>query len=216
MATRQAGRATPPQPAAGGRVAQRRRTREAIVAATKRLLAEGGSPSVDAIAAAADVSRRTVYMHFPTLDQLVLDATVGMLSEGRVDAMLDPDRHGDDALARVDGLVQALVALAPETLPLGRKIIRLTVDADAPADGARRGFRRRQWIERAVEPLRPRLSDEQFTRLVSALSVLLGWEAMVVLRDVAGLDPAEEERTLRWSARTLVTTMLAEAEAGER
>jgi hypothetical protein len=151
-------------------------------------------------------------MHFPTLDQLVLDATVGMLSEGRVDAMLDPDRHGDDVLARVDGLVQALVALAPETLPLGRKIIRLTVDADAPADGARRGFRRRQWIERAVEPLRPRLSAEQFTRLVSALAVLLGWEAMVVLRDVAGLDPEEEERTLRWSARTLVTAMLEEAE----
>ncbi|MFL6139001.1 MAG: TetR/AcrR family transcriptional regulator [Frankiaceae bacterium] len=202
-----------------GRVAQRRRTRDAIVAAAKRLLADGRTPSIDEIAAAADVSRRTIYMHFPTLDQLLLDATAGLLSEGAVDALLDPDRHGDDVLARVDGLVRAFVELAPDTLPLGRKIIRLTVDAEQGSDGVRRGYRRRQWIERAVEPLRPRLAGEQFARLVAGLSVVLGWEAMVVLRDVAGLDPAAEERTMRWAARAMVTAMLAEAgeavDAGE-
>jgi predicted DNA-binding transcriptional regulator YafY len=41
------------------------------------LLAQGAEPSVNDIAAAAEVSRRTVYMHFPTLDQLMLDATLG-------------------------------------------------------------------------------------------------------------------------------------------
>jgi AcrR family transcriptional regulator len=197
-----------------GRVAQRRRTREAIVAATKRLLADGRTPSIDEIAAVADVSRRTVYMHFPTLDQLLLDATVGMLSESAVDALLDPERYGGDVLARVDGLARAFVELAPTTLPLGRKIVRLTVDAERPAGGARRGYRRLDWIERAVEPLRPRLTDEQFARLVSGLSVILGWETMIVLRDVAGLDPEAEERTIRWAARALVQAMLAEADGG--
>jgi AcrR family transcriptional regulator len=53
-----------------GRVAQRRRTRRAIVDATMTLLSQGVEPSVNEIAAAADVSRRTVYMphapHAPT------------------------------------------------------------------------------------------------------------------------------------------------------
>ena len=48
-----------------------------------RLLGEGRTPTIDEIATAADVARRTVYMHFPTLDQLILDATMRLLGEGR-------------------------------------------------------------------------------------------------------------------------------------
>jgi AcrR family transcriptional regulator len=200
-------------PPSAGRVAQRRRTREAIVAAAKRLLADGKHPSIDEIALAADVSRRTIYMYFPTLDQLLLDATAGMLAESTVDAVLASDDYGDDVLARLDALVGALLELAPSTLPLGRKIIRLTVDAEHRDGGARRGYRRMKWIEWAVEPLRRRLAGEQYERLVSALSVLLGWEAMIVLQDVRDLDPAEEERVIRWAVRALVTEMLDEADA---
>src|SRR5215475_10220436 len=75
------GRPTRPgQPAQPGRAAQRRRTRRAIVEATSRLLAGGADPSINDIAAAADVSRRTIYTYFPTLDQLLLDATIGAMN----------------------------------------------------------------------------------------------------------------------------------------
>jgi len=148
------------EPASSGRAAQRRRTRAAIVAATRQLVAEGKTPSIDEIAAAADVSRRTIYMYFPTVDQLLLDATVALLSEATIDAVLDPDRYGDDVIARTDALARTLVELAPDTLPLGRKIIRLTVDAPPATEGERRGYRRVEWIERAVEPLRDRVRAE--------------------------------------------------------
>src|SRR5580765_4163346 len=114
--------------AASGRVAQRRRTRAAIVAATRQLIAAGRTPSIDEIAAAADVSRRTIYMYFPTVDQLLLDAATGLLTQATVDAAIDTDGHGDDPIARADALAHAIVELAPDTLPLGRKIIALTVD----------------------------------------------------------------------------------------
>ena len=55
-----------------GRYRQKRRTRAAIVAATSELLRSGVTPSVGEIADAADVSRRTVYSYFPTLEQLLL------------------------------------------------------------------------------------------------------------------------------------------------
>jgi hypothetical protein len=68
-----------------------------------------------------------------------------------------------------------------------------------------------QWIERALEPLRPRLSAEQVERLASALALVVGWEAMTVLRDVRGLDPEQEERVLTWAAGALVEAMIREA-----
>jgi AcrR family transcriptional regulator len=188
------------------------------VDAATRLLTEGRTPSVDDIAAAADVSRRTVYMYFPTLDQLLLDAAVGALSARTIDAAVTGEAAADDAVARVEALVSATVKLAPDTLPLGRKIIKLTVDAPAPSEGAgtgKRGYRRIQWIEQAVEPLRRRLSQEQFDRLVSALALVIGWEAQIVLEDVRGLGPVEEERVVRWAARSLVHAMIEEASTDE-
>jgi AcrR family transcriptional regulator len=169
---------------------------------------------VDEIAAAADVSRRTVYMYFPTLDQLLLDATVGALSATEMDTAMSSAAAAEDAGAGVDALVRTSTRLAPVTLPLGRKIIRLTVDAGKPEQdeqGApKRGFRRVSWVEQAVEPLRTELTDEQFERLVSALCLVVGWEAHIILEDVRGLAPAEEERVLRWAARALVDAIRAE------
>jgi AcrR family transcriptional regulator len=170
----------------GGRVAQRRRTRKAIVEATSVLLAAGASPSVNEIAAAADVSRRTVYLYFPTLDQLILDATLGAMNTD-VDEVL-ARVASDDPRARLRALVEALVAGMTESLPLGRRLIKLTVDAPpADAGGPRRGYRRIGWIELALEPVRERLAPDRFDRLVSGLAMVIGWEGFIVLTDVRGL-----------------------------
>src|SRR4029079_151129 len=85
--SRTRGRPVSQQPVETGRVAQRRRTRRAIVEAAAELLRAGAEPSVNEIAAAAEVSRRTVYLYYPTLDQLVLDATISTLNVD-VDAAL--------------------------------------------------------------------------------------------------------------------------------
>jgi AcrR family transcriptional regulator len=211
--SRQVRSAGVPSDASAGRVAQRRRTRAAIIAATQRLLKDGPDPSIEEIAAEADVSRRTIYMYFPTLDQLVTDATSGLLAEKTVDPLLDSPGFSADPVERVDQFARSLLEIADEALPLGRRILRLTVDSEPLPDAPRRGYRRMEWLARVVEPLRPQLTDEQYERLTSALAVVLGWEAMIVLRDVRGLDATDEERVMRWTARTLVTAMLAEAGA---
>ena len=167
-----------------GRFRQRRRTRAAIVDAAAALLRTGVTPSAADIAEAADVSRRTVYLYFPTIEQLLLDATLGLLSQTAVDEAIDAaDGAGESAEERVTAMIRALFDVNAETLPLGRSLLRLTVgepQAD-DADGPRRGYRRIGWIERALEPLRSRLDDAQFERLVSALAMVVGWEALVVL-----------------------------------
>lgn len=196
-----------PQPAETGRVAQRRRTRRAIVEATAELLSTGAEPSVNEIAAAADVSRRTVYLYYPTLDQLVLDATIGLLNVD-VDAALAA-QTSDDPHERLRTLVTEMFATMETSLPLGRKLIRLTVDAPAPADsGPRRGHRRIGWIEWAVEPCRKRLTRKDYEDLVSSLALVIGWEAFIVLLDVRGLTPgAARTLTLR-TAETILDAAL--------
>ena len=177
-----------------------------------QLVAAGQTPSVEEVARAADVSRRTVYLYFPTLEQLLIDATAGALSTA-VDAALDEEADPTDPVARIEVLARRMLNLAPAVLPLGRQLIRLTVTAsqEQQAESPSRGYRRIEWIERALEPLRERLDEEQFERLVSALALIIGWEAMIVLRDVRGLDSADETTTVTWAARALVDAMLAEA-----
>ncbi|HTL43350.1 MAG TPA: TetR/AcrR family transcriptional regulator [Vicinamibacterales bacterium] len=203
-----------PPDASGARGAQRRRTRKAIVEATIALIAAGKTPSVNDVAAAADVSRRTVYMYFPTFDQLLIDATVGALSQRSVASALE--RESTDVQSRVDAIVRALNTVTPEVERLGRALIRLTVESGSAEPGAagmpRRGYRRIEWIEAAVEPLRNELGKVKFQRLVNALAMVVGWEALIVQRDVCGLSSSEGEELSLWAARALV----AAARSGDR
>lgn len=193
-----------------GRVAQRRRTRRAILEATTGLLQAGTEPSVNAIAAAADVSRRTVYLYYPTLDQLVLDATIGTLNVD-VDAALGAQTSSDPR-RRLLTLVTETFATMETSLPLGRRLIKLTVDAAPPTDGApRRGHRRIGWIEWAVAPVRDRLSEAAYDDLVSSLALVIGWEAFIVLLDVRGLTPDRARAVTLRTAEAILDAALAES-----
>jgi len=195
-----------------GRFRQRRRTRAAIVAAAAELIRAGKTPSVNDVAEAADVSRRTVYLYFPTLEQLLIDATLGMLSQTAVDEAIDAADTGGDVTERVAAMIRALHGMSADTLPLGRSLIRLTVDAPESDDASspRRGYRRIAWIERALEPLRADLDEDAFERLVSGLAMVVGWEALVVLNDLRGLTPDEQVDTTLWAATALIRATLAE------
>ena len=180
-----------------------------LIAGLGALLAAGADPSINDIAAAADVSRRTIYTYFPTLDQLLLDATIGAMNisvEAAIDASGEPDAH-----ARLAALIAVLSDGMAHSLPLGRKLIKLTVDAPPSDAGPKRGYRRIGWIETALEPVRSRLGPDRFEQLVSALAVVIGWEAFVVLFDVRSLTVDQARETITGAAITLLDGALAQA-----
>jgi AcrR family transcriptional regulator len=186
-----------------GRESQRRRTRNAIVSAAAALIGRGETPSAGAVARAAEVSRRTLYLYFPKIEHLLADAAL----EAARDKVEPRFESKGDVHERVEALVRALHQAFAETEQLGRTIIRLTVDAreESFAPGTpRRGYRRVDWIEKALEPLRKELPRKRFERLVSVLTLLMGWEAMIVLQDVRGMSAAEAEEICVWAARTLL------------
>jgi AcrR family transcriptional regulator len=199
-----------------GRVAQRNRTRLAIVEAAKRLMETGVTPSMAEIATAAEVSRRTLYMYFPTLEQLLIDATLGALSQTTIDPVI-AESGSKDPLERIVQLSRAMNRHSGETMHLGRALIRLTVEGEDPQSGGpRRGYRRVQWIERALAPARENLTAKEFERLVSALCVLVGWEPMIALKDTRGLDEKNADEVLSFAVRAVVEKALREADGRRR
>jgi AcrR family transcriptional regulator len=195
------------------RAAQKRRTRKAIVDAAALLLAQGRTPTITDIAAAADVARRTIYLHFPSFDQLLLDATVGALSQARIDqAIARASSANGDAAARVEAMVRALHHVGPEVERLGRALVRLTVEQARDAATPRRGYRRIEWIETALSPWRDRFAPAAWTRLVNALAMVIGWEALIVQRDICALDEPRGEALSVWVVRALLDAALREAE----
>jgi hypothetical protein len=151
-------------------------------------------------------------MYFPTFEQLLLDATVGALSQASVERALENVDAApvDERLRR---LVQALMSTTPEIERLGRALIRLTVES--PADSGtervpRRGYRRIELLEAAVDPLRTDLGQAGFRRLVNALAMVVGWEALIVQRDVCGLTADEGAALSEWAAAALLRAARAD------
>lgn len=197
-----------------GRIAQRRRTRKAIVAAAAELLAQGATPSVAEVAAAADVSRRTVYMYFPTIEQLLVDAALLSLTQTTVAPVLDAMDRERDVEQRVEMMTRAVQGNFVSSESQGRTLLRLTVDpgqVERVPERPLRGYRRVEWIERALAPLRDRIDDARFERLVSALAMVIGWESLIVARDIRALTVEDAEDVSAWAARALVHATLEEA-----
>lgn len=176
-----------------------------------RLMEAEASPSIAAIAEEADVSRRTLYMYFPTAEQLLIDATLGALSQNAIVPVVE-ESDSKNPVDRVEQLSRAMNRHAGETMRLGRALIRLTVEGDEPQVGPCRGYRRVEWIERALAPARDKLTPREFERLVSALCVLMGWEPLIVLKDTRGLDEGEANEVLLFAVQAVVGKALHDAQ----
>jgi AcrR family transcriptional regulator len=199
-----------------GRYKQKRRTRAAILTAARELIRQGKVPSVADAADAADVSRRTAYRYFPTQEQLLVEAQLE--AERPVfERLFEAPALAHDVEARLDALVRTMYAELQATEPLMRAMIRLTVDrhrderVGEAAEAPRRGYRRIDWIELALEPVRSQFDDSSFERLVSGLALCIGMEALLVLRDIRGLDLSTAEEVSRWVARSLLHASLAQS-----
>src|SRR5260221_12782596 len=203
-----------------GRYKQKRRTRTAVLTAARELIRQGKIPSVADAADAGDVSRRTAYRYFPTQEQLLTEAQLEGERPG-FERLFESAELAHDVEGRLRALVRAIYAELQSTEPLMRTMIRLTVDrsrdehtADAAeAEPPRRGYRRIDWIEMALAPVRMQLDETSFERLVSGLALCIGIEALLVLRNIRGLDLAAAKEGPAWVHSLRLNPRLAESKA---
>ena len=192
---------------------QKARTRDALIATTRRLLAQGTTPTVEQAAAAARISRATAYRYFPN-QRTLLAATYPHLDR----RSLLPTPAPPDPAARLAAVVDAQTQLVLELEPEVRTQLRLALDPEAPDRGQlllRRG-RRITWIQEALAPLRGQLPNDELQRLVHAIGAVVGIEALVWLTETAGLSRQQAVEVMRWSAHALLRTAVADADVAQQ
>ena len=192
-----------------GRQNQKERTRQALIAAARELVAQGATATVEAAAATADISRATAYRYFPNQRALIVAAH----PEVDVMSLLGADPPVEVG-ARLDAVVDGTLDIFLADEAVFRTMLRLSLEPDPAARGdlvLRKGLRL-VWIDEALDPIRDQLPRDDFRRLVHAIAVVIGIEALVVLVDLSGLSRAEAVDVIRWSARALLRSALAGAQ----
>lgn len=190
-----------------GRVAQKRRTRQALLDAGLRVLERGEEPTLESIATEADVSRATAYRYFPRIESLLsvlplahLVADPGAILEG----------IGEDQPVEATLRVQSyFYDLAVENEVAFRRFLRAILDEqlrEGVGDDYEplRGNYRLRTLERALASLEDAVPDATREHLRVALVALSGIEALMAVKDVLGLDAESGRESLEWAARTLV------------
>jgi AcrR family transcriptional regulator len=184
-----------------GRARQKQRTRDSLIAAARALVADGVTPTVEAAAAAAAMSRATAYRYFPNQRALLLAAH----PETGTRSLLASNPPEDPA-QRLDEVIRAFTELIVATETQQRAMLRLSLGADPvqPAALPLRQGRAIAWIQEALLPLQDRLPDSDLQHLTLAIRSATGIEALVWLTDIAGLSRADAVQLMRWSSRALL------------
>ena len=186
---------------ASGRTAQKLRTRNLLIAATRELITSGGAaPTVDQAASRAGISRTTAYRYFPNQKSLLVAAH----PETQVTSYV-PDDAGDDPDKRLRGAVESFIAMIIDTEPQQRTMLRLSLEPNTSPSGLplRQG-RAIGWFTEALAPLAPVLTEDGVHRLAVAIRSAVGIESLVWLTDVAGMNHDQAAKTMAWSAMAML------------
>jgi AcrR family transcriptional regulator len=195
-----------------GRVNQKRRTRTAVLEAAAELVRAGRNSTVAEAAEAAAVSRATAYRYFPTQESLLVEVVTTSRPAGH--DYLGPLADSDDAEARVHAVVDAMTDFMVEHDVGLRTMLKLSLERSLEdrSDSPIREGRRAQALEHALDPLRAKFTDEQLRFVNAAVGMVIGTEALAVLRDIYGLEAPEARALMRWAASVLFAAATNEAE----
>lgn len=194
---------------ATGRTQQKSRTREALVAATRELLAQGQTPKVEDAAERAGISRTTAYRYFPNQRSLLLAAHPQLSPETLLAADAPREPH-----ARLDAFMTAFTRYNFDWEPQLRASLRLSLEPATSKPVLRQG-RAIAWIEDALEPVRDRHPGVRLRQLAIAIRSATGIESLIWLLDIAGQSHDEAAQTVRRTARALLDAALLDASTSD-
>jgi AcrR family transcriptional regulator len=192
-----------------GRTQQKQRTRAALIAAARELVARGVTPTVEEAAVVAGISRTTAYRYFPNQRAIVVAAHPEVEARS-----LLPDAAPLDVHARLDAVIDAFTRQNIENELQQRTMLRLSLEPESNRDEPlllRQG-RAIGWIEDALAPLRGEMPAEALRRLAITIRSAVGIEALVWLTDMAGCSRDDAAHLMRWSAQAMLRAALDDAE----
>lgn len=191
-----------------GRVRQKLSTRAAILEAAKSLMEKKGEISLEEIAIQANISRATIYRYFPKLELLLVEAS------------LDVHFKSPDELAaqvKTKPLAEKIFfiqnyynKLAEEHELLFRRYLSSALNVSITSKKKIRGARRVATLEKALSPFKKELSHKVCENLKNICSILMGIDALVVSKDVCGLNNQQSRAVLQWGIQMILKGISSE------
>ena len=195
--------------AKGERTSQKQRTRQNLLQAASRLMAQGQSPKVADVAKEALVSRATAYRFFSSDEALIAEAaievrtpTAKQLFDG--DTSLDPEER----LLKANAVMHDVVWKNQKQM---RFIVARLLDQSNGSCEMPRQNRRTDYIHTALAPARDRFDAATYRKLCAAVALVIGAESMFVFHDVLQIEEAEARKVEHWVVRVLTQAALLES-----
>jgi AcrR family transcriptional regulator len=189
-----------------GRPNQKRRTRQALLDAAASMMRHGRKPTLEEVAEVALVSRATAYRYFPSIEALLVEATLDIALPSAAEALKGAPAM--DPVARVEKVDQVLetMMLSNETglrMMLAQSLQRGLAEEEG-VELPKRQNRRTPLIEAALAPASRQFAPADHKLLSRALALIIGTEGMVVFKDVLQLSDTEARKVRRWAIRALI------------
>ena len=146
-----------------GRPNQRRRTRKDLLEAASRLMRQGRKPSLEDVAAEAMVSRATAYRYFPSIEALLLEATLDVAAPTAEDVLRGAP--ATDPIGRLDKVDAAFESMMTANETGLRMMLAQSLQRSLVEEGGKlpkRQNRRSPLIEAALASSRKEFSAADY------------------------------------------------------
>ena len=168
------------------RTAQKNRTRIALLASARDLMAKGEDITVARVADAAQISRATAYRYFSDPGAIMTEVTLDlelMSTEELLSGI-------EDVRARVHAVARYYLEFSSGHEAEFRHFLAHTMKRWAEGHrGELRGARRTGAFSQALEPAKARMAEDDVADLVHRLSMVTGIEQHIAIADILRLDP---------------------------
>lgn len=191
-----------------GRMEQKLQTRKKILETARQLLQKGGDCTLEDVAREAEISRATIYRYYSNMDLLSAEAVLDMQAS-TPEAVFESLKSTDltDKMIEIQDYYNRLV-LNNETA--FRKYLGIVINDKTAASG--RSARRVETMKLALQKEGKQFSKKDLQTLIHVAAVLTGVEAVVVAKDVCGLNAQQLKKTLNWGLSMMIKGMMHEEE----
>lgn len=187
-----------------GRDKQKAETRKKILETARGLVAHGKNVTFEDITQQAGISRATLYRYYSSIDVLVAESALHIQA-------LPPEALNEqfqDATVK-EKLLQIqhyYNDLAFNNEAAYRKYISVAVNQSGSS--VKRGARRVEALRLALSENVEMLDKEDAEKLAQVAAVLTGIEALIVTKDVCGLENDAAKAALQWGLEKILEQVL--------
>ncbi len=180
-----------------GRVNQKLQTRSLILKSARDILNRESKITLETVAEHAGISRATIYRYFSNIELLTTEALLHahFLSPEELREQVE----GQSLEETVHAIQSHYNKMSRENELVFRRYLSASLIEAINSNKKTRGARRVEALKLALKPFENLMSKTELDRLVNIATLLMGIDALLVCKDVCGLDNSETDELLEWA-----------------